>query len=283
MKNSPTSTMTGCRHPLATLARRRHPGRGDAFTLIELLVVIAIIGILAAMLLPALGTAKLKAHGVKCMSNTKQLLLAWRLYADDNYDRIAPVTITDWNSGGNLGTWQVQWCGGTMRAGRTTATNPVPITAALMFPYNNNLAIYRCPADKSMDFGAQRVRSVAASQAFYPSAQPLGAAYQHFTKTTELGAPSDTWVFIDENPATINDASLAVAMVAPTATVGVIIDLPASYHNKASGMAFADGHSVIHQWKSWQMTDPATFNTSNSDPLFVEDTKWLTSVTSQLK
>lgn len=76
---------------------------------------------------------------------------------------------------------------------------------------------------------------------------------------------------------------MAVAMVAPSDTVGRVIDLPASYHNKASAMAFADGSSIIHKWKSWQMADPATFNTSNSDPLFVEDTKWLTSVTSQLK
>ena len=65
------------------------PARRAAFTLIELLVVIAIIAILAALLLPALARAKQKAQAVQCMSDRKQLQMAWFMYAGDNNDRLA--------------------------------------------------------------------------------------------------------------------------------------------------------------------------------------------------
>lgn len=253
------------------------------FTLIELLVVIAIIAILAAMLLPALSKAKVRAQSIQCMNNTRQLMLGWLMYASDNNDQICPV---EGAAGpGTPAEWAQYWVGGTM-ASYFSCTNVQTITLALLYPYTKNISAFHCPSDVSVQGqalnppiqkGESRIRSYSCSTAF--NVGSYAPPYKNYSKISQIKNTSDTWVFIEENPVTINDGVFAVQITAPGSSVGYDIDHPAVYHAGASGMSFTDGHSIVHKWRSPLVANAAI--TTSSDPLFVGDMEWLSSVTTE--
>jgi len=229
----------------------------SAFTLIELLVVITIIAILAALLLPALARAKQHARRIQCLNNERQLIVIWNLYTSDNHEMLAP------NGGGAPTTVPYLWVLGGNHGDPQTLINTsylLDSRYALFAPYLQNLAIYKCPADRaSWKYSGtldDELRSYELNS--YVATTPANTesplmvyptVYKVYLSLASLTAdsPANRLIFIEVHPNSICTPGFGVDM-----TTDEWIHFPSALHGPGV-ITFADSHAECHKWQ-----DPKT-------------------------
>ncbi|MEK7674605.1 MAG: type II secretion system protein [Verrucomicrobiota bacterium] len=222
--------------------------QAKGFTLIELLVVIAIIAILAGLLLPVLGKAKVRATATSCLNNLKQLQTCWQMYVGDHEDRVPPNRSMERN-----GVWRStpdSWIGESS-ALYDTDTRPIENGILFKYDYNRSLKSYHCPADKSKvralqdsELGILRTRSYSMSGClggnYYTNREPTT-----IQQASEIQAPSQLFVFIDEHEDSSDDAHFLVWANPDDRWV----NMPADRHGQSGVLSFANGHVKRWKWK----------------------------------
>jgi len=246
------------------------------FTLIELLVVIAIIAILAAMLLPALSRAKLKATEAACLSNDKQLGLAFTMYAGDNTDHTINYTPPAGyqNAGGYWGVdagAPASW-----NSSQAAALKAVQYDLAhynCIFQYAPNPGVYHCPGDvrfnnpvgtgNTVDWAYDsyaETANVVVAAASYNGVGQLVNDTTDYAKVSQIRRPSDCMCFVEQADSRGWNWSDFLGGVYPGPPQSFnYTDLFATYHGNVGTFCFTDGHAEFKKW-----TDPVIISAGNS-------------------
>jgi hypothetical protein len=231
-----------------------------AFTLLELVVVIGVLTIVAATILPSLSHGESRSPAFECLNHHRQLCNAWRMYAEDNSDRLVP-NLHGGAAQGGAGDPQfgMGWAEGLLDwTARTDNTNVAflidPKYARLASYVKGATNLFKCPEDRfssrvQANLRWQRVRSVSADILLGEGNAESGPSdtsiHKHLRKLSEFlyPVPAEAYVFLDEHPDSINDPGFWP----PLQTTWV--DTPAVYHHGGAAFGFADSHAEIHRWR----------------------------------
>jgi prepilin-type N-terminal cleavage/methylation domain-containing protein len=238
--------------PLVTRPKPLASDRQRGFTFIELMAVICIIGIVLALLLPVVSASRNRAQGLFCLNNLKQLQASWAMYAEEHQDWLPGVC------GGSFpgpGKWVSGWLDFSSSPDNTNTLFLLDPRYAQLGPYLKSPTSFRCPADQSQvrigDRDHSRVRSVSMNCWMnYVGRADIGQdTYVVFRKSGDIvePPPSRAWVFMDEREDSINDGLFQTNLKGRGKSAR-IVDYPASYHNRAAGLSFSDGHGEIKRW-----------------------------------
>ncbi len=223
--------------------------RPSAFTLIELLVVIAIIAILAAMLLPALSKAKIKAQGTQCMNNNRQLALASQIYIGDNGDTFQnnDTSAVGTDAGPNA------WIQGNVQNFSSTPPYQSYVSSGVLWDFNKSYSIYQCPSSRAFvrGLGGAKLphnRSYAISVQLNCNTAKTDAGTKPAKKSTSVKNPSSAFVFAEENQISIDNGAIGIFSTG-AAQFPNIWNLPSARHDDAGTFSFVDGHAEIWKWR----------------------------------
>jgi prepilin-type N-terminal cleavage/methylation domain-containing protein/prepilin-type processing-associated H-X9-DG protein len=239
---------------------RRVQTRRRGFTLVELLVVIGIIALLISILLPALNKAREQTRRSKCLSNQRQLVMAWLMYANENKGHL--VSSNTWAEPGTNGGAG----GGGLCGFPNTPNPPVPpwswvvggnrppidaspdIADGRLWPYLKAYQVYQCPGNRYNYTHDYSINGVLAGEKC--SANPQSAPSATLLNMGQIKHAAGVFVFIEDYDPRGYLINSFTSPIYPDQTFG---DIPADFHSGGTTISFADGHAIF-----WQYTDPRT-------------------------